>query len=74
MRRKAKIVFPIMWNINTFFHKNNILTTQIQQRNIFFFLAGDSIIFFLATMQNLIFFRLARALKYFYKKIPLNPR
>ena len=26
MRRKAKIVFPIMWNWNTFFHKNNTLT------------------------------------------------
>jgi len=36
MRRKATIFFPIMWNRNTFFHKNNTLTTQIQQRNIFF--------------------------------------
>jgi hypothetical protein len=23
--------FPIMWNKNTFFHKNNTLTTEIQQ-------------------------------------------
>jgi hypothetical protein len=36
MRRKAKNCFPIMWNRNTFFHKNNTLSTQIQQRNIFF--------------------------------------
>jgi hypothetical protein len=36
MRRKAKHFFPIMWNRNIFFHKNNTLTTQIQQRNIFF--------------------------------------
>jgi len=35
---------------------------------IFFFLAGDSIIFFSATMQNLNFFRSARALKYFFQK------
>ena len=36
MRRKVKMFFPIKWNRNTVFHKNNTLTTQIQQRNIFF--------------------------------------
>jgi hypothetical protein len=35
----------------TFFHENNTLTTQIQQRNILF-LAVDGIHFFSATMQN----------------------
>ena len=34
--KESKNVFPIMWNRNTFFHKNNTLTTQIQQCNIFF--------------------------------------
>ena len=67
MRRKANIFFRIMWDRNTFVHKNNTLSTQIQQRKIFF-LAGDSIHFFPATMQNLIFFRSARALKYFFFK------
>ena len=72
MPRKAKNVFPIMWNRNTFFHKNNTLTTQIQQRNILF-LAVDGIHFFSATMQNYFFFRSARALKYFFPKIPAPP-
>ena len=52
MRRKAEHFVPIMWNRNTFSHKNNTLTTQIQQRNIFF-LAGASINLISATMQNL---------------------
>ena len=39
---KQNIIFPIMWNRNTFFHNK--------------FLAGDSIIFLSATMQNLHFF------------------
>ena len=34
--KEIKICFPIMWIRNTFFHKNNTLTIQIQQRNIFF--------------------------------------
>jgi hypothetical protein len=29
--RTATHCFPIMWSKNTFFHKNNTLTTEIQQ-------------------------------------------
>jgi hypothetical protein len=69
--KESKHFFPIMWNRNTFFHKNNTLTTQIQQRNIFF-LASDSINFFFSyNAKSEFFFRSARALKYvFLKKIP----
>jgi len=43
--KESKKLFSYHVEQNTFFHKNNTLTQQIQQRNIFF-LAGDRINFF----------------------------
>ena len=51
-RRKAKHFFPIMWNRNIFFHKNNTLTTQIQQCNIFFSLSARALKYFFSKSQN----------------------
>jgi hypothetical protein len=41
-----------MWNRNIFFHKNNTLTTQIQQCNIFFSLSARALKYFFSKSQN----------------------
>ena len=46
--------FPIMWNINTFFHLLLVLYYSNSAAQ-YIFLAGVSIMFFPATMQNLHF-------------------
>jgi hypothetical protein len=53
-----------------FFHKNNTLTTQIQQRNIFFSSRWQRNLLFQLQCKIEFFFRSARALKYLFKKNP----
>ena len=45
LMRTATHCFPIMWNKNTFFHKINTLTTEIQQLALSNWLSYWAIIF-----------------------------
>ena len=66
--KTAKNCFLFMWNKNTFFHKNNTLTTQIQQCNIFFSNWWQHNFFFSYNEKIYISFRSARALKKFFSR------
>jgi hypothetical protein len=59
-----------MWNRNTFFHLLLVLYYSNLAAQYFFYLAGDSITIFSATVQNLNLFRSARALTYIFPKNP----
>ena len=73
MRKKAKKLFPIVWNRNTFFLILLVLYYSNSAAQ-YVFLAGDSINFFFQLQCKIyFFFQSARALKYLKKKNPRYP-